>query len=139
MVRLIAGCIAVGWVFAGWRNMPRLDHPSALAAGLAIGGTCFISYWCGRSLTRNAAYAAARANAEARALAASQSRAQAQAVVNVFQSAPAEERQALVPRTARGLEDAPWIAGPKSAVVEQDVLDSMLGDAGESVDQLAES
>ena len=63
----------------------------------------------------------------------------AQAAGTVFQSAPAEERQALVPRTARGLEDAPWIAGPKSAVVEQDVLDSMLGDAGESVEQLAES
>lgn len=137
MVRLIAGCIAVAWAFAGWRNLPRLDHPSALAAGLAIGGTCAISYFCGKTLTKNSAYASARAYAEARAAAVAQSKSQAAANVNLFMGNPELGASYVAAQQLGGLDGASWI-GSRKQEAEQDVLVQMVEDGGQ-LEEVGES
>ena len=132
MLRLIVAVVAAAWAVAGWKNLPRLDHPSNIAAGLAIAGTCGVCYWCGRALTRNSAYASARASAiaTARAAADAKSNAQAAAAINVFMAGPEGGTAGSVPLAVQGLDDAPWI-GPPKAVAEQDVVVQMLEDGGQ--------
>lgn len=130
MFRLLAGAIAVAWALAGWRNMPRLEHPQATAAGLAIGGTVWIAYWLGAKQTSATANASAWAKAEARAaaIAASTSAAAATSNVNVVFAPELGARMAGEARLT-GLESAPWMVGAtRDAELEQDFLVQALED-----------
>ena len=130
MFRLIGGAVGIAWALAGWANLPRLDHPQATAAGLAIGGTCLLSYFLGARQTRVSAEASAWAKAEARAAAiassTSTSTSQAQVVVaiNAENGARVQGQGKLA-----GLESAPWMIGAVPQVdVEQDVVAQMIED-----------
>lgn len=130
MFRLIGGAVGVAWALAGWANLPRLDHPQATAAGLAIGGTCVLSYFLGARQTRVSAEASAWAKAEARAAAiassssASTSQAQVAVVINSELGARIQGQERLT-----GLEAAPWMIGAVPQVdVEQDVVAQMIAD-----------
>jgi hypothetical protein len=135
MFRLIGGAVGIAWVLAGWANLPRLDHPQATAAGLAIGGTCVLSYFLGARQTRVSAEASAWAKAEARAAAISSSSSSSQAQVAVVINA---ENGARVQGQGRlsGLESAPWMVGavPQSEI-EQDVVAQMIEDGMGQEDQ----
>lgn len=133
MLRIIAVAIACVWAWAGWKNMPRLEHPQSTAAGLAIAVSCLVSWWVGVSGARASARAEAYARADARAAARSESRSQAAAAVNLYMGVPSEIREQSVPLAGRGLESAPWIGAPKVAMLEQDLAESMMEDG-----QLAE-
>lgn len=130
MFRLIGGAVGVAWALAGWANLPRLDHPQATAAGLAIGGTCLLSYFLGARQTRVSAEASAWAKAEARAAAiassssTSTSAAQVVVAINSEHGARVQGQERLV-----GLESASWMIGAAPQVdVEQDVVAQMIED-----------
>lgn len=130
MFRLIGGAVGIAWALAGWANLPRLDHPQATAAGLAIGGTCLLSYFLGAHQSRASAEASAWAKAEARAAAiassssASSSNAQVAVVISSELGARVQGQQKLT-----GLESAPWMVGAsRQEEVEQDVVAQMIED-----------
>ncbi len=128
MIRLIAGGIAIVWAYSGWKNLPRLDHPSAMAAWLAIAGTCVLCYFLGARQTRATAIASAMAKAEAHAaaLASSSSNSSAQVLVQV---APEFGARSRAMHELDGLDRAAWIGAPKQ-VAEQDVMAMAMEDGG---------
>jgi hypothetical protein len=128
MFRLIGGLTGVAWALAGWANLPRLDHPQATAAGLAIGGTCLLSYFLGARQTRVSAEASAWAKAEARAAAIASSSSSSSAQVAVVISSELGARAAGQERLS-GLESAPWMVGAvRQDDIEQDVVAQMIED-----------
>jgi hypothetical protein len=128
MFRLIGGAVGIAWALAGWANLPRLDHPQATAAGLAIGGTCVLSYFLGARQTRVSAEASAWAKAEARAAAIASSTSTSNAQVAVVLSSELGARVQGEKRLA-GLECAPWmIDAAPVAEAEQDVVAQMIAD-----------
>lgn len=128
MLRLGGVLIALAWVVVGWRNMPRLEDPQALAAGIAVGVTCLLAYFMGRRSSSATAIAQAVASAEARARARASATSTSQAVGNVFvvgaggavAPSPAGDRMEYL----GGLDAAPWIGAPKP-LMEQDVMESI--------------
>lgn len=129
MGRLVLGIVAAAWVLAGWRNMPRLDDPSAGAAGVMIAATCVLCYFCGRRRAYAQATAIANARAEARAAAAATSTSTAQAAVIVQLDPALGARQAAA--EAHGQPE--WIAPRTRAVLEaSDATDSVLADVLEA-------
>lgn len=134
MLRLFGLGIGALWVFVGWRNLPPMGESSALAAGTAIAVCCWVSWWCGKTMTAASATAVAVARAEARAasLAASTSSAQAVGQIVVVGD-PGAAMTAVERYQARqgvaGLDRAGWIGGPVG-MVEQDVLEQVAEDVG---------
>lgn len=133
MFRLMAGAVAVAWALAGWSNLPRLEHPSAAAAGLAIGGCCLLCYLFGARNTRASAEASAWAHAEARAaaIASSTSAATSTAQVAVVISPELGARVAGQNRVS-GLDAAPWMIGAtRDPELEQDWIEQSVADGQE--------
>jgi hypothetical protein len=133
MARVVVGFIAAAFVFAGWRNLPRLDQPSAGAAGLLLAGAVVVAFFLGRRSVHAEAVATAVASARAEAAAAAHAGAQAvsQVVVNVGDGARAV--------AAREYGQPAWI-GPARFESEQlegsDAVSSMLDEILEQqVDQ----
>ena len=119
--------MAAAFVLAGWRNMPRLDEPSAKAAGLVIGLALVLAYSLGARATRASAMATAVASAEARATALAQG-GSARSTVNVV-IADGGRRAARAEHG--GLDALPWVDYDAPAVASelpQDVLESMTED-----------
>lgn len=109
LLTVVLGC---AWVFAGFRNLPRLSHPSAAAVGLVVGVCLLLAYRAGRRSVSDSAIASAVARAEASALAAARSRAESSsaAQANVFVNLdPAQGARAA--GAATGLDSAPWLVG----------------------------
>jgi hypothetical protein len=126
-VKLILGIMAGAFALAGWRNMPRLDQPSASAAGLVIGICLVLAYNLGARSTRASAMAVATARAEAHATALAQG-GSARSTVNVV-IADGGRRAARAEHAA--LDDLPWIdysAQPVASELPQDVIESMTED-----------
>lgn len=129
MTRLVAAAIAVAFVFAGWRNLPRIDDPQAGVAGLLLGGAVVLAFFIGRRTVHAEAVATAIATAHAEAAAAAHAGAQAlsQVVVNVGEPVAGGARQVAAQRYGQPA----WI-GPARFETEQlegsDALASMLDD-----------
>lgn len=137
MLRVIAGAMACAWALAGWRNMPRLAHPAASAAGLAIAGSILIAYWLGGKRVKESAVAMAVAKAEATALASVQAsndnRSNAQVVVHLDPGVGA-----LRAGQVTGLDSAPWMVGAHRApelLEETDIADVLAAEFTEQVEQ----
>jgi hypothetical protein len=134
MFRLLAWIMAASFAFAGWRNLPRLDHPQASAAGVGIGACILLSYYAGTRRKRDAAVAVAVARAEARAAA----HAGATAAVVNHVAVVVPERGARAAGATLGLDDAPWLVGAHRAIEldEREAVEAALADvldpAGES-------
>lgn len=108
---------AIAWALAGWRNMPRLEHPQAAAAGFMVAVSVWLAYWAGTRTQRSKAVAAAVARAEAAALAVAQGGAaasDARAQVVVINNPVAGGRHAA--EAAVGLDAAPWLIGAHRAI-----------------------
>jgi hypothetical protein len=125
--KVIAVLSAMAWAFAGWRNMPRLSHPVATAAGVSIAVAIMLGYWAG---TRHAAakvIATAIARAEATAVSVSASAAQAHA----------DSRQVVILNMADGAravgaaEYGPvpeWIGQARHAALDEETMTNLVAD-----------
>ena len=119
------GLLSAAWAFAGWRNLPRLAHPSSAAAGLIIAVSLYVAFRIGqRSVTRSAV-ARAVAIAAPGAACASTSSSTAQVAVIVHPELGAQRAGRVF-----GLEDAPWMVAAHRAVEldETEALDTALED-----------
>lgn len=127
MFKIVIGVLVCGWVFAGWRNLPRIPHPYAPAAGAVIASCMLLAYWAGTRRRRDEAVAVAVARAEAKALAAvkaTQTNTQQVAVILDPNLGAARRGEVL------GLDSAPWLAGAHTAaeIEETDAVQSMMDD-----------
>jgi hypothetical protein len=131
MLKVLVFGFAVGWAWAGWRNLPAIPNAFAGAFGTCLAVSMYLCYYAGTRRKRDAAVAVAVAQAEARALAAVQATqvANAQVVVNLDPALGARRRG-----EAFGLDSAPWLVGATQRHEiedETDAVESMLNDVRE--------
>lgn len=107
------GFIAAAFVFAGWRNLPRIDQPQSSAAGLLLGGAVLLAFWLGRGSVR--AEAVATAVAQARAQAAASAHAGAQSVAGVIVNVGEGARQVAADQFGQ----PEWVGARQVVVSEQ--------------------
>ena len=134
-MRWLGLLFGLAWVVVGWRNLPPLGERSALAAGVAIGVTCWLSWYAGKATTRASATAIANARADARAAAVAASSSSSQAVGSQVVIVGAGGAS---PEVLSGLDAAPWIAGARGGQIDQDLVESLSLDVGEDLDQVEE-
>lgn len=117
MTRAVALVLGVVWALAGWRNLPPLDHRSAVAVGFVMASSIGLAYFAGTRRQHDVNRATAIASAEATALASVAAVTSSSSSVNVFVASPATAAPARAARAERYalLEDAPWMVGSHRA------------------------
>jgi hypothetical protein len=130
MGRIIVGFLALGCVFAGWRNLPRIPDASSGAAGILLGAVVVLAYFIGRRRAYASAMAVAMARAEASAAARATSTAASVSNAQVLvQIDPGVGARAVGEREHGRPE---WIVGDRHVELEaNDATDSMLADVME--------
>lgn len=110
LTKIIVGLVACAFVFAGWRNLPRVPAATSSAAGVVFAALFVGAFVVGRRSVRAEAVAVAMASARADAAAAAHAGAQsvAQLVVNLGEGGArqvAEARHGQVEWLAAGSTD----------------------------------